>query len=74
MAMKLEEIKAAVLAGKIVHWASNGYIVKHHPKRDWFYILCTSNDNICGLTHRYEDQCFIGTHCIPPGLKPTDLI
>lgn len=63
--MTLEQIKEAVLAGKTVHWATKGYTVQHHPIGG-FNIICTSNDNCCGLTHRDgvtmngdEDQFFI---------------
>ena len=48
--MTLEEIKAAVLAGKTVHWASKIYEVRYAPKLDEFQIVCTDNDSIIGLT------------------------
>ena len=48
--MNLEEIKAAVLAGKTVHWASRIYEVRYAPKLDEFQIVCTANDSIIGLT------------------------
>ena len=55
--MKLEEIKAAVRAGKTVHWASDIYEVKLHHFRDggeqWL-IVCIPNRNAIGLTGRDE--------------------
>lgn len=48
--MTLEEIKAAVLAGKTVHWANEGYKVLHH-KGQWD-IVCTWNGHAIGLTWR----------------------
>lgn len=46
--MLLEEIKAAVNAGKIVHWATGAYIVTK-DKRDEYYIKCTLNNSCIGL-------------------------
>ena len=54
--MTLEEIKAAVNAGKTVHWATYSYtVVKGIEKAigHWF-IKCTDNDYTIGLTHRDE--------------------
>jgi hypothetical protein len=54
--MTLEEIKAAVNAGKTVHWATYSYeVVKGHGLAvgRWF-IVCTDNDSTIGLTHRDE--------------------
>lgn len=48
--MKLEEIKAAVEAGKKVHWASTGYEVQKSGSGNWF-IVCTANNYMVGLTH-----------------------
>ena len=50
--MKLQEIKAAVMAGKTVHWSNSSYVVIYATKIDQFLIHCTSNDNYIGLTHR----------------------
>ena len=50
--MKLAEIKAAVLAGKTVHWASHAYVVIYAPKIDEFLIKCPQNENYIGLTHK----------------------
>ena len=47
--MTLEEIKAAVLAGKTVHWANRGYVVTCDKLGQWF-IKCTSNNHHIGLT------------------------
>lgn len=51
--MLLEEIKAAVLAGKIVHWKSSLYKVVYYDGNsvydDW-NIVCTVNHNCIGLT------------------------
>lgn len=48
--MKLEEIKKAVDNGKIVHWKQENYIVKHFCGEDKYYIECTNNGNVIGLT------------------------
>ena len=71
--MTLEQIKAAVDAGKTVHWASHNYqVVKGIEKAigHWF-IVCTDNDSTIGLTHRDEvtmngkpEQFFIN-HAVP---------
>jgi len=53
--MNLQEIKAAVSAGKVVHWANEGYVVRKATFADGtedYYILCLSNDNTIGLTWR----------------------
>ena len=50
--MKLDEIKAAVLAGKTVQWISSNYVVKYHDKSKQFNIVCLSNNHCIGLTHR----------------------
>jgi len=47
--MTLEQIKAAVLAGKIVYWMNNGYTVAEDSTGQWF-IVCTANDSAIGLT------------------------
>ena len=48
--MNLAEIKAAVMAGKTVHWASDAYVVIYAPRIDQFLIKCSLNDNCIGLT------------------------
>ena len=50
--MNLDEIKAAVLAGKLVHWASPLYVVKYSEQIKEFYIVCLDNQHIIGLTWR----------------------
>lgn len=47
--MALEEIKAAVLAGKTVHWMNTGYVVVHDSKDQWL-IKFLPNDHCIGLT------------------------
>ena len=47
--MTLEQIKAAVIAGKTVHWANDGYIVQVDNTGQWF-ILFTRNNHYIGLT------------------------
>lgn len=49
--MTIDEIKAAVLAGKIVHWMNEGYIVTT-DKLDQWLIVFTSNKYAIGLTWR----------------------
>ena len=49
--MTLEEIKAAVLAGKTVHWMNTGYVVVRDSKDQWL-IKFLPNDHCVGLTHR----------------------
>jgi uncharacterized protein (DUF2345 family) len=46
--MTLEEIKAAVDAGKVVHWASGLYQVKKTGKR--YDVVCSQNGSAIGLT------------------------
>ena len=62
--MTLEEIKAAVEAGHIVHWANKAYRVIKDNIGQWL-IHCTINDSYIGLTHAdgvtlngREDQFF----------------
>ena len=50
--MTLQEIKAAVLAGKTVHWASTAYAVKYNERADDFNIVYTPDGNCIGLTHQ----------------------
>jgi len=50
--MTLDEIKAAVLAGKTVQWISSNYVVKYHDKSKQFNIVCLSNNHCIGLTYR----------------------
>lgn len=47
--MTLEEIKAAVDAGKKVHWANAGYEVRKSADGEYF-IIFTSNQSVIGLT------------------------
>ena len=63
--MTLDQIKAAVDAGKTVHWANTGYQLIKDSVGQWL-IHCTFNDCYWGLTHRdgktmngREDQFFI---------------
>lgn len=49
--MSLTEIKAAIEAGKTVHWANEGYIVIK-DKIGQLLIKCSSNGSCIGLTHR----------------------
>ena len=49
--MTLDEIKAAVLAGKTVQWISSNYVVKYHDKSKQFNIVCLSNNHCIGLTY-----------------------
>jgi hypothetical protein len=61
----LAEIKAAVDAGKTVHWANTSYtVVKDHLGR--YLIVCSTNDDSIGLTWQdgttlngAEDQFFL---------------
>jgi len=48
--MKLNEIKEAVLAGKVVHWKNHGYRVIYAPKLNDFLIRFDYNDDCIGLT------------------------
>lgn len=64
--MAVDEIKAAVLAGKRVHWANTGYSVMVDTLGQWL-IIFAPNNNAIGLTHRdgvtlngREDEFFIG--------------
>ena len=50
--MTLQEIKAAVLAGKTVHWASTAYAVKYSERADDFNIVYMPDGNCIGLTWR----------------------
>ena len=54
--MTLEEIKAAVNAGKTVHWATYSYeVVKGSgPAVGRWFVVCTDNGYTTGLTHRDE--------------------
>lgn len=49
--MSLTEIKAAIEAGKTVHWANEGYLVIK-DKIGQFLIKFSSNGSCIGLTHR----------------------
>ncbi len=48
--MTLEEIKAAVRAGKTVHWASEGYRVIWDKRALKWLIVCDKNQNTIALT------------------------
>ena len=50
--MTLDEIKAAVLAGKTVHWANSLYVVTYSDKTKKFNVVCRDNQYTTGLTHR----------------------
>ncbi len=50
MSMNLNEIKAAVQAGKVVHWSSSDYIVVYSHNEDKFYIKCIHGNHCIGLT------------------------
>lgn len=47
--MNLEEIKAAIVAGKTVRWKNNSYEVRKTVKGE-FVIGCTFNNHCIGLT------------------------
>jgi hypothetical protein len=47
--MTLAQIKAAVDAGKTVHWANEGYVVNKDRNGDYL-IVFTSNKSTIGLT------------------------
>ena len=49
--MTLEEIKAAVEAGHVVHWHNSAYKVVKDSLGQWM-VKCTDNGNCIGLTHR----------------------
>ena len=48
--MTLDEIKAAVLDGRTVHWKNDGYRVIYAPKIDDFLIQFDHNGSLTGLT------------------------
>ena len=50
--MNLQEIKAAVLAGKTVHWSTTAYAVRYNERGDCFNIVYTPDGNCIGLTWR----------------------
>ena len=52
--MQLAEIKAAVMAGKTVHWANEAYVVVYAPRINEFLIKCLLNDTCTGLTWQDE--------------------
>ena len=47
--MTLQEIKAAVLAGRTVHWKNDAYEVTRDRVGQWF-IVCRFNGSLSGLT------------------------
>lgn len=55
--MTIEESKAAVDAGKEVCWGNECY-----PIKTWggnYYVCCTYNGSVVGLTEAYADKCRI---------------
>jgi hypothetical protein len=50
--MTLKEIKAAVNAGKTVHWANSLYTVTKGkgPAKDEWFVVCSHNGHTVGLT------------------------
>ncbi len=46
--MTLNEIKSATRAGQVVCWKGEAYEVREN-NNDW-YVICTINDHIIGLT------------------------
>ena len=64
--MTLEQIKAAVKAGKTVHWVNEGYRVIKGKGRDNWLVVFDDNDHCIGLTWQdgktmngKEDEFFI---------------
>ena len=53
--MTLDEIKAAVDAGKTVHWFNEGYIV-HKDDLGQYFITFAQNASTIGLTNQAGDQ------------------
>lgn len=53
--MTIEEIKAAVDAGKPVRWANDGYHVRKNEAGE-YYIIFLPNGNNIGLTNRAGDK------------------
>jgi hypothetical protein len=52
--MTLDEIKAAVRAGKTVHWANKGYVVVRHVRKsgeEAWSLVFEPNGHGIGLTH-----------------------
>lgn len=65
--MDLKQIKQAVCEGKIVHWASEVYIVINPNGGDQWLIKCVLNDSCIGLTwldgitlNGKEEEFYIG--------------
>lgn len=50
--MNLSQIKSAVKAGQVVHWATDSYVVKYNEPTGQFCIVCTANGHTIGLTWR----------------------
>lgn len=63
--MTLTEIKNAVDAGQVVHWANEAYVVMK-DRLGRYLIHCVLNDNYTGLVNaagemnEKEDQFFLG--------------
>ena len=53
--MNIAEIKTAVDAGKTVHWASTGYVVRK-DRLGQYLIVYLSNGSAIGLTNRAGTQ------------------
>ena len=53
--MKIEDIKAAVDAGKSVHWANTGYVVRKDLLGQYL-IVYLPNGSAIGLTNRTGSQ------------------
>jgi hypothetical protein len=53
--MNIEDIKAAVDAGKIVHWANTGYVVRKDGLGQYL-IVYLPNGSTIGLTNRAGTQ------------------
>lgn len=53
--MNIENIKTAVDAGKIVHWANTGYVVSK-DRLGQYLIVYLPNGSAIGLTNRAETR------------------
>ncbi|SUZ33946.1 hypothetical protein ROE7235_03727 [Roseibaca ekhonensis] len=53
--MNIEDIKAAVDAGKSVHWANTGYVVRK-DRLGQYMIVYLPNGSAIGLTNRARTQ------------------
>lgn len=59
--MTIKGIKKALKAGKIVHWANDGYnVILDKACINGIGVLCTKNDYYTGLqTEEDPDDCYI---------------